>query len=274
MPIDPDFYTAPAYTVCLNPVEPLPATSGFPLNYARIGYNNILFGASFSATSDNNGSARIANPATYDRWRPILDPSVATLIATTFSCDYVGIEEHNLGTVGANLKVEVSNGGGTTIVYDAIPLNDNALFIRFTAADLSTLIITVSGVINAEIGVAYMGLELEMMRPVYGGHTPIVLSANDKMTPQMSDGGQFLGKQIVRQGYSTSTAFKHLEGDWYREKFQPFVVHAKTLPYFWAWNLAEHPNDVVYGWTNENIKPTLMGIRNWQEVTFEIEAHA
>ena len=111
------------------------------------------------------------------------------------------------------------------------------------------------------------------MRPNYTGYSPATLSSTDVFTPQMSDGGQFLGKQIVRKGFSTSASFRHLTYEWYEEEFQPFVEAAKTTPYFWAWNLAEHPTEIVYGWTNQNIKPSLMGIRNWLEVSFDIDAH-
>ncbi len=111
------------------------------------------------------------------------------------------------------------------------------------------------------------------MRPNYSGYSPATFSSTDVFTPQVSDGGQFLGKQLVRKGFATQVSFRHLTYEWYESEFQNFVVAVKTRPYFWAWNLLEHPDEVVYGWTNQNIKPTLMGTRNWLEVSFDIEAH-
>ena len=256
----------------LTPI-PLPAASNFPLNYARIGYDNALINGLGTATSDNVGSANMLTPSTYDKWRPTANAE-ATLTGTSQLCNYVGIAAHNLGSEVVSLVVEVNNGGGNTTVYSQLVTSDKAIYIRFAEAMYSSVVLTFSGSTNAEIGVVFLGLELEMMRPTYAGHTPALLSATDKMTPQMSDGGQFLGKQIVRQGYGTSADFQHLTYEWYESQFQPFVLHAKTRPYFWAWNLSEHPDDVVYGWTNDNISPTLMGIRNWLEVSFDIEAHA
>lgn len=256
----------------LTPI-PLPSENDFPLNYARIGYDNTLVNGSASAISDNVGAANMLTPSTYDKWRPTAD-GLALLIGNSQSCDYVGIAAHNLGTDGVTLTVRVSNGGGFTTVYNQLVTDDKALFIRFDAATYDRVEVGIAGSTDPEIGVVFLGLELEMMRPIFSGHAPSVLSATDVMTPQMSDGGQFLGKQIVRQGYGTNADFQHLTDEWYREKFQPFVVHAKTRPYFWAWNLLESPGDIVYGWTNENISPTYMGIRNWLEVSFKIEAHA
>ena len=252
----------------------LPATSDFPLNYARIGYDNALINGSATAISDNAGSANMLTPSTYDKWRPTSD-GLATLVGALQQCDYVGIAAHNLGSDGVTLSVEVSNSGaGAVVVYNQLVTNDKSLFIRFAAGNYNQVSISISGSTATEIGVVFLGLELEMMRPIFSGHKPSTLSATDVMTPQVSDGGQFLGKQIVRRGYATSADFQHLTDEWYRSKFQPFVEVAKTRPYFWAWNLLESPNDIVYGWTNENISPAYMGIRNWLEVSFSIEAHA
>lgn len=250
----------------------LPSTSGFPLNYARIGYDNALTNGSASATNDDADAFNLLIPSTYDKWRPTVDASV-TLIGTSKQCNYVGVAAHNFGTDGVTLKIEISNGGANTTIYDQLVLNNKALFIRFSESAYDRVIMTLTGVNAPEVGVVFLGLELEMMRPIYAGHRPSVLSASDKMSPQMSDGGQFLGKQIVRQGFETSADFQHLTSEWYRSEFQPFVDHAKTLPYFWAWNLLEHPEDIIYGWTNQNISPALMGIRNWLEVSFEIQGH-
>ena len=256
----------------ITPIPPPPA-SLFPLNYARIGYDNALINGSATAISDNVGSANMLTPSTYDKWRPTAD-GLALLTGVSQPCNYVGIAAHNLGSDGVTLTVNVSNGGASTAVYSQLVTNNKAIFIRFATATYDRVEISITGSTNPEIGVVFLGLELEMMRPIFSGHRPSVLSATDVMTPQISDGGQFLGKQIVRQGYGTSADFQHLTDEWYRTTFQPFVEHAKTRPYFWAWNLLESPDDVVYGWTNGNISPSYMGIRNWLEVSFEIEAHA
>lgn len=251
---------------------PLPAESDFPLNHARIGYDNML--TDTSAVNDPTGALNLLSPATYDRWRPGSN-SLVLLTGDAQECNYIGIAAHNLFSDGASLAIRVSNGGASFIyVYQQAPTSDGAIFIRFDTAVYDRVEINITGSTNPEIGVVFMGLELEMMRPIFSGHRPSILSATDKTTPQMSDGGQFLGKQIVRQGYATSADFQHLTDEWYRDKFQPFVEHAKTRPYFWAWNLLESPDDVVYGWTNDNISPSYMGIRNWLEVSFSIEAHA
>ncbi len=259
-------------TTCLVPI-PLPATSNFPLNYGRFGYESTINNGTASASSDDIGSGRMLTPSTWDKWRPVLDPSNCTLIGTSKLCNYVGIAAHNLGSEGATVVVSVGDGATTTEVFNALVTSDRPLFIRFDEATLDRVFITISGTTEAEIAVVYLGKELEMMRPNYAGYSPATFSSTDVFTPQVSDGGQFLGKQLVRKGFATQVSFRHLTYEWYESEFQNFVEAVKTRPYFWAWNLLEHPNEVVYGWTNQNIKPTLMGTRNWFEVSFDIEAH-
>jgi hypothetical protein len=254
----------------LAPVA-LPDNSNLPLNYARILYDNTLLNGTATATSDNAGSANLLTPSTYDKWRPTTNPSDCTLTGSSQSCDYVAIAAHNLS--GSTVVINVSDGGALTEVYNAVVPSNLPLLVRFTEATYDRVFIEITGTTTAEIAVVYLGKELAMMRPNYSGYSPATLSSKDVFTPQTSDGGQFLGKQLVRKGYNTQASFSHLTYDWYELYFQPFVLHAKKYPYFWAWNLSEHPTEVVYGWTNQNIKPSLMGIRNWIEVSFDIDAH-
>lgn len=254
----------------LTPIA-LPDNDNLPLNYARICYDNTLRNGAASATSDDLKSANMLTPSTYDKWRPTANPSDCTLIGTSQLCDYVAIAAHNLS--GSTVVINVSNGGGLTGVYNAVVPSNTPLLVRFTESTYDRVFIEITGTTTAEVGVVYLGKELAMMRPNYSGYSPATLSSKDVFTPQTSDGGQFLGKQLVRKGFSTQASFANLTYDWYESEFQPFVLHAKQYPYFWAWNLLEHPDEIVYGWTNQNITPSLMGVRNWLEVSFDIDAH-
>ncbi len=117
-------------TVCLVP-EPLPETSNFPLNYGRFGYESTINNGTASANSDDIGSGRMLTPSTWDKWRPVLDPSNCTLIGTSKLCNYVGIAAHNLGAEGATVVVSVGDGTTTTEGFNELVPSDRPLFIRF-----------------------------------------------------------------------------------------------------------------------------------------------
>ena len=85
----------------------------------------------------------------------------------------------------------------------------------------------------------------------------------------MTEGGNFVGEQIRRMGFNTSVSFSNLENDWYRFYFQPFVIHARTLPYYFAWNLSQYPLDVGYCKTSADISPAY-GTRDTFDVGFDM----
>ncbi len=59
---------------------------------------------------------------------------------------------------------------------------------------------------------------------------------------------------------------------WYRDWFDPFVEAARRYPFFIAWNPLRFPDEVLYGWCNEDIQPTNQGRRDFMSVGFSVEA--
>lgn len=235
----------------INPVPFDPdATS---LKNARIGYRNILQGGSASI----GAAAGLLTYDTWQRWRPT-GASTATLFAgTAAQVDYVAIGAGYYAGVG--LTIEVGFQGQYTQVYNDTPSDDKAIMILLDNA-VNCDAIRISCDAACEIGVAFTGLVLEMQRPCsYGGHSPIVLSARTEFNNSVSDSGQWLGRSITRRGVESSYDWQLLTEDFVRDKFMPFVEHAKTKPFFMAWRPDFYPNDVVYGWTSDDITPDNRG---------------
>jgi len=239
-----------------------------PPNHARIGWDNALFSASWSASSQEADfpPEALGNAMTVRRWRATADPSSVTASFSPQKINYVGIAAHNLR--GANVSLELD---GETIASFS-PTGDQAIMILFEAKTATEIKLTISGV-TAEIGVIYAGQVLAMDRPFYSGHTPVRLARTTVTRPRQSESGEFLSMTRRRRGFETSATWRHLPDDWYRENFDPFVEHVTTLPFFFAWNPDEHPDDVVYAWTSDEIRPTYMGIRDLIEVSMSLQAY-
>jgi len=90
--------------------------------------------------------------------------------------------------------------------------------------------------------------------------------------PQGTEGGNIIGTNIRRIGYSSSASWSNLENDWYRTYFQPFVISARTLPFYFAWNLSQYALDVGYCSTDEDITPSYSGTLDYFNVGFDMEA--
>ena len=249
------------------------STPPYTLNHARILYDNLLLGSAVTTTAGANGSYTLI-PNTADRWTLTDTGSITFTLASAVDMDTVSIGAHNLGFNGFAVSVEYSiNLASAFLSFKATqsPSEDTAMmFHNQSTVSVRRLKITVTGTGSVFLGSIYAGIALQMQRPFFAGHTPITLSATTSRYSSMSEGGNFIGEQIRRIGYSTSADWSNLENAWLRLYFKPFMIHARTLPYYFAWNLLEEPLDIGYCKTSEDIKPAYSGVRNLLDVSFKM----
>jgi len=79
---------------------------------------------------------------------------------------------------------------------------------------------------------------------------------------------------VLFRSSSMSVGFRHLSFSWYKANFDPFVEKARVYPFFFAWRPEGYPDSVGYVWTNKDIAPVTMGIKDFVEVGFNMEGLA
>lgn len=227
-----------------------------PERLALIGYNNLLVASTLGS--------KALTPNTYERYEPAAGAITTKFQLTTLALmDYIAIGAHNIGTqdggTDVTFKVATTIGGALTTL-ETVSVSDNgAIMISFNSQYVAEIAIVTNAVTTGmEIGVIYAGEALQMQQPIYGGHAPIDLSSETKYQSTMSDSGQFLGRNIVRQGLQTSFQWQHLEDDWIRTTFKPFIQSAKTTPFFIKWR-PDLYESAAFGYTTNDIKPSNMG---------------
>jgi hypothetical protein len=244
-------------TITANALDP--EVPPFSLKHARILYLNKLIGSSVVASAGTNGSL-VLIPNTADRWVITAGGSITFTLSSAVTMDSVAIGAHNLGSTNHVVSVEYSGsttGAFSTFKASQTPTEDTAMMFHNAASvSVRRLKITCTGSGSAFVGSIYAGIALQMQRPFFAGHSPLPLSAKTVRYSSVTEGGNFVGEQIRRLGFTTSAPFKNLSNDWYRLYFQPFVVHARTLPFFFAWNLDQYSTDVGYCKTSEDITPS------------------
>jgi hypothetical protein len=253
--LTPSLLTVPN-TITANALDP--EVPPFSLKHARILYLNNLIGSAVTTSAGTNGSLVLV-PNTADRWAITTGGAITFTLSSAVNMDSAAIGAHNLGSTGHAVSVEYSSattGAFSTFKASQTP-TDNTAMMFHNAASVSVrrLKITCTGSGSAFIGSIYAGIALQMQRPFFAGHSPLPLSAKTIRYSSVTEGGNFVGEQIRRLGFRSSAPFKNLSNDWYRTYFQPFVIHARTLPYFFAWNLDQYPTDVGYCKTSEDITP-------------------
>lgn len=236
------------------------------LRKPRIGWQTYtldLGPADVSATSAATGypADAVLRPDTAERWKPTgADASITINLGATRTVSYVGIAAHTLGSTGTSVTVL-----GETIS----PADDEPILLLTTEQSVSSITLQLGGG-PAHVGVVYVGEVLEVQRPVYGGHNPGPINRDTTMKKSLSRGGQFLGQHIRRKGYSTGVSLENLGPDWYRDNMDPFAVHARRYPFFFAWRPTRYPEEVMYAWTPSDLQPSNTGTRDLMAVDFDL----
>ena len=230
-------------------------------------------------TSTTIEAKKMLIPNTYERYRPGNGTfTVKFQMASPSLIDFVGIAAHNAGTHngGTDILVEYATtiGGALNTIEDVVFPDNNAKMILFPAVTAAEIAITFSTVTGLELGVIYAGKALEMLRPIFGGHSPIDLSSVVQYQSTTSESGQFLGRNINRLGLATDFSWQHLDDVWYRDNFQPFVESAKRLPFFIKWR-PDLYDVAAFGYTTSDIKPSNMGGGSkLMAVSISVNAHS
>lgn len=247
----------------------------FPLTHARIGYQTFVPDSTLVASTEATGfpASAVALSMTYEKWKPTALPATLDIDAGTgVTASYLGIAGHTLGSTSATFKLEYSTDDVSYTEVDTVsPSDDTAILLLFDEVQARYWRLTITGSTIPEIAVVYIGEVLEMQRMIYGGHSPGTLSRQTDIRPARSEGGQFLGRSILRQGMATSFQWENLKAQWYRDNFDPFVEAARTQPFFIAWRPEDFPLEVLYCWTNSDISPTNQGVRDFMSVGFSVQ---
>jgi len=231
---------------------------------ANIGYQNLL------SSSDD---PELLTPDTWQRWRPVGADNATVSMASAQVCDYIGIAAHTLSGIAVTVETSATSGGALTTRYSATPTDNRPIIIDLADLSIFDVKITVGGA--CEVGVIYAGNLLEMERPIYGGHSPLLLNKATEYQSNMSDSGQFLGRQIIRKGAQAPFVWRNLTADWVRSDFEPFILAAQTRPFFMQWRPDIYATEIAFCHTEKDITAVNQGGgTDLMTVTANIRAHS
>ena len=244
----------------------------WPLTHARIGYKNLITKDNISgpAGEDNFPIEGMALAITNEMYKPSTSNAVVNVdLGSAQDVNYFGLVGNNMGIVKLEYsfdditytEVYEKDDGASTISMGLFTLQ-TARYWRFTFTGAGQEIITV-----------FLGVTLDMMRPIYGGHTPLDFGRDTASQPRLSETGQYMGLTIRRQGFSTSYDWSNLTAAWVREEFKPFIKAIRSQPYFIAWRPETFPDEVGYVWTTSRVSPQNMGTRDLMSVSLPVQGY-
>jgi hypothetical protein len=255
----------------------LSQTIAQPLAHARIGYQTYTRDAvTVTVSSETAAGPKDAplRPDTVEFWEPAAMPATWEIdFGALRDIDYIGIAGHTIGASGAAIAAETSQDGTTWTAFagDIAPGDDTAIMLLDELRSVRYVRLTLTGTTVPRLAVIYIGEALAMPRMIYGGHTPITLSRETVLHQSLSRGGQFLGQGFRRHGVTGSIAFQNLPASFVRQDFDLFTKSARRFPYFVAWRPSTFPKEVAYVWTDEDIRPSNMGKRDFMQVSWNMK---
>jgi len=107
---------------------------------------------------------------------------------------------------------------------------------------------------TGQVGVVMLGKRLDLPLNMTAPFNPPKLAYDDMITNVESDTGQFIGRAIRRLGSKFMINMPPLiTPEFAGSDWDTFIRHARTKPFMFAWDIVNHPTDIVYSWTDGNI---------------------
>lgn len=224
-------------------------------NKPRIGYRNLFREGTVTVSSEDADHPKemAFDGFTYDWWEgaggspteewiKVQVPGSPTKVA-----DYMAIAAHTLA--GATLTPQRSSDGlSWTNLESPLVAADNRLIVwewdAVAAEQWRLLIQNASGTVR--LGAIHVGQKLVTQRGLPVGWVPPSLNEERKYMSSGSEGGQSLGRSLVRRGASVDVNLMHSEFTWTREEWASFVEEAERYAVFFWW-VNEGKADLLYG---------------------------
>ena len=170
------------------------------------------------------------------------------------------------------------SGSAIYMLY-AVPVTNGVHLLNFDLESpsgatyslvLSGTNVTSSDSLPIEVPVILIGKAMEFEKCIMKSYAPLDYNRATEYMTNESGTGQFMGRSIVRRNHESSVSFDLMSAAWVRSTFQPFVRHARTKPYFFAWNYDDYPEEVNYVWTDEDIGVSYTGDRDKMSASWKM----
>ena len=196
-------------------------------------------------------------------WQATADPEVnltASLLVTENANSYA-IFKHNLGDLAATIKLQYSVDGAvwTDLPGSTKNVADNKaiFFISDTPVSASWWRLNITNIPAAAtvmIGQAFISNSLQMFSPPEPGFTPPDLALNNQYISSRADGGDFLGRTLIRRGSKMSFSNSIVSKAWVRDNWQGVMNAIEKTPFYYAWDSFNYPAEVAYCYVPKKIE--------------------
>lgn len=254
-----------------------------------LAWSNLGASATLGGTTTLAGgqASKAFNGKTYNYWLPDVAATTARLsvqFASARTISFVGIAAHNLGTLGASVRVQRSTDGVSWTDAGAgllAPTDDGPLGWRMVTSgqDYAYWSLYITGLTASDpvaIGVAFFGDDMVIPQRFYSSFAPVITPTEVALQSNVSQGGNLVGTHVVQRGSRLSTEIAHLQASFIRgtdwKAFQ--TAFNEGAPAFFGWRPDTYPEDLHYLWRDGPVlQPQNMGIRSLMSVGLQARVY-
>ncbi len=186
-----------------------------------------------------------------------------------------GVYATTLWESGATILLQYSlDGGGSWLDFAAIeaPVDSAPIYrsgVSVTAARWRWKIVTA---VDAYIGCLAFGVDFGFERGCWVGFSPPKLARNTDLTNNISQGGRWLGRTVIRNGAAFSFELDKLTASWVNSTWYPFMLHAERRPWWLLWEKTGHPAEAAWCWSEGKIGKPANSHVNFMSASMNVNA--
>ena len=251
---------------------------------AYIGYDNLMskLDSVVTATHEDEGYPIInaVSWPTYERWQcsPLDDFYVYLSLTTAQEVNSYGYSRHNLtvddGSAVAypiTTTLQYSTDEGATWVAmpnsarTASNRNESQFYVADAPVSAAYWRIKFTGTfayLNPVffIGNIFIGNSLRLYGAPENGFTPPDLAMANEYISNESDGGDYLGRTLIRKAGQTQFTISNVPETWVTGEWLAAMHAIERHPFYFSWDAVNHPTSVAYCYVEKSIaKPRYTG---------------
>ena len=230
----------------------------YPLGHPRIGWRRLAGTITASTSAAGYAAANAGTQRTDSFWQATALPATwAVDLGSAQPVSYCGIAAHDLGKKIVTVYLESSDDGvsWTTRATD-VPADDGAIMFLLATVSARYWRIRLTGSNIPTIGVIQMGAVTEFPRLAsYAPSLSFERAVNTTFSTNVTEGGSWAGRSIVRRSLSPSMRVANLSEAWIAAEWDAFAAAALTQAFFIADRPGSYPRSVAYAWTTADIAP-------------------
>ncbi len=198
----------------------------------------------------------------YTYWKVAAGTQYLTFVFTSAkTVNAYGLFSTTLADAAATIQLEYStDGGGSWLPFQPAeaPIDTTPIYRSLDASvSAARWRWKIVSTVDVYVGCLAFGTDFTFERGCWVGFSPPKMARSTDLTNNVSQGGVWLGRSIIRNGASFSFELDKLTASWVNATWYPFMLHAERRPWWLLWEKTSHPAEAAFCWAEGKIaKPS------------------